>query len=312
MPCGQGGADREVPGVHPFRGDDEGAEVNFHNGLQIVYEYAQKVRAAIAVNAAAGFKPDRDLLEYTTKEKDGGGLKYLRTFLTRVTYPTRDGPEHVTLEEVDTHWGELTLEEALDRERCKKHNGKDKEKRRFLHVVAVQMRLRGHLTPQNRPSALALHGAQGPPAVATAAAGEGGTRAARDSATSEVPTPNMTHEDATGSQLASQVAAVFRSAPGELFLGVPRSEWRRMDALEYFSWSKQCWLPALLRRFDHGALLHLNVKREVSVPSASLRPLSSGRYRRTAYNIVRIEGAEPTEDVIINGSVVIRPQCGFR
>jgi hypothetical protein len=85
-----------------------------------------------------------------------------------------------------------------------------------------------------------------------------------------------------------------------------------MDALEYFSWSKQCWLPALLRRFDHGALLHLNVKREVSVPSASLRPLSSGRYRRTAYNIVRIEGAEPTEDVIINGSVVIRPQCGFR
>jgi hypothetical protein len=48
------------------------------------------------------------------------------------------------------------------------------------------------------------------------------------------------------------------------------------------------------------------------VLSASLRPLSSGRYRRTAYNIVRIEGAEPTEDVIINGSVVIRPQCGFR
>ena len=261
MPCGQGGADREVPGVHPFRGDDEGAEVNFHNGLQIVYEYAQKVRAAIAVNAAAGFKPDRDLLEYTIKEKDGGGLKYLRTFLTRVTYPTRDGPEHVTLAEVDTHWGELTLKEALDRERCKKHNGKDKEKRRFLHVVAVQMRLRGHLTPQNRPSALALHGAQGPPAVATAAAGEGGTRAARDSVTSEVPPPNMTHE---------------------LFLGVPRSEWRRMDALEYFSRSKQCWLPALLRRFDHGALLHLNVKREVSVPSASLRPLSSGRYRRTA------------------------------
>jgi hypothetical protein len=48
------------------------------------------------------------------------------------------------------------------------------------------------------------------------------------------------------------------------------------------------------------------------VLSASLRPLSSGRYRRTAYTIVRIEGAEPTEDVIINGSVVIRPQCGFR
>ena len=81
-----------------------------------------------------------------------------------------------------------------------------------------------------------------------------------------------------------------------------------MDALEYFSWSKRCWLPALLYGFE-GALLHLNVKREVPVVSTSLRTLSVGRYLRTALDLSRIEGAEATADVIINGTVVIRPQC---
>ena len=94
----------------------------------------------------------------------------------------------------------------------------------------------------------------------------------------------------------------------ELFLGLPRSEWRRMDALEYFSRSKRCWLPALLCGFE-GAFLHLNVKREVPVVSTSLRPLSAGRYQRTALGLCRIEGGETTEDVIINGAVVTRPQC---
>ena len=113
-------------------------------------------------------------------------------------------------------------------------------------------------------------------------------------------------------------AATVRVMTGELFLGLPLSEWKRMDAVEYFSQSQQCWIPALLCGFE-GELVHLNVKRGVSMKSSAVRPLLPGRYRRTALEIVRlgaedgIGGAsgEPTEDVIINGEVVRRPQCGF-
>ena len=65
-------------------------------------------------------------------------------------------------------------------------------------------------------------------------------------------------------------------------------------------------------------MVHLNVKRGVDVNSSDLRPLAPGRYRRTALHIVRLRAeddgasAEPSEDVIINGVMVERPQCGFR
>ena len=104
---------------------------------------------------------------------------------------------------------------------------------------------------------------------------------------------------------------------GEFFLGLPLSEWKRMDAVEYFSKSQQCWIPALLCGFE-GELVHLNVKRDVKRKSSAIRPLQPGRYHRTARQIVRCGASgEPseqprTEDVIINGEVVRRPQCGFR
>ena len=104
----------------------------------------------------------------------------------------------------------------------------------------------------------------------------------------------------------------------ELFLGLPLSKWKRMDAVEYFSQSQKCWIPALLCGFE-AELVHLSVKRGVSIKSSAVRPLPPGRYGRTALQIVRLgvedgivdASGEPTEDVIINGEVVQRPQCGF-
>ena len=112
-------------------------------------------------------------------------------------------------------------------------------------------------------------------------------------------------------------AATVRVMTGELFLGLPLSEWKRMDAVEYFSKSQQCWIPALLCGFE-GELVHLNVKRDVKRKSSAIRPLQPGRYHWTARQIVGCGASgEPTEqprteDVIINGEVVRRPQCGFR
>lgn len=145
---------KDIPGVHPFLGPEDretgSAELNFFNALPIVYTYEQKVRCALGMKSS--FSPD-DILVYA-KDADGRAAH-----IASVSYPTHQGDQHVTLDEVNAHWRDVDVHDVLLPERCKRMSEKDIHKRRFLFVVAVSMRCRGHLTAQNRPSSLALYGA---------------------------------------------------------------------------------------------------------------------------------------------------------
>ena len=152
----------EVPGVHPFRGsadaDPPEAELNVCNALQLVYQYTQQVRTACGDKRP--FHPDQIF-------RPSGEC------LSHVTYPAHNGEQIVTAADVERHWGGVCLTDVVPPEVCRKWTRADRQKRRFLYVVAVEMRRRGHLTAQNRASPLALCGAAEPgPAAPAGGAGD--------------------------------------------------------------------------------------------------------------------------------------------
>lgn len=55
-----------------------------------------------------------------------------RKVVTAVKYPTPDGFVSVTAEDMNNYWGEVSLEDVLDPERCKNLKAEDKSKRRAL------------------------------------------------------------------------------------------------------------------------------------------------------------------------------------
>ena len=79
-----------------------------------------------------------------------------RTYLAEVKYPSPDGFIVVMLDDVNTHWGGVALDDVFDPQRARNWTGWDKDCSRFLFAVVVQMRTRGLLTPSNQPSVHAL------------------------------------------------------------------------------------------------------------------------------------------------------------
>ena len=66
-----------------------------------------------------------------------------RKTVCSIKYPTPcrpDGWEVVTRELVEDYWGIVTLQSIIDDARARKLTNEDKDKRRFLFVVAVNMR----------------------------------------------------------------------------------------------------------------------------------------------------------------------------
>eukprot|EP00747_Dinoflagellata_sp_TGD_P221049 gnl/TRDRNA2_/TRDRNA2_92948_c0_seq1.p1 gnl/TRDRNA2_/TRDRNA2_92948_c0~~gnl/TRDRNA2_/TRDRNA2_92948_c0_seq1.p1 ORF type:complete len:426 (-),score=59.54 gnl/TRDRNA2_/TRDRNA2_92948_c0_seq1:83-1276(-) len=139
-------ATKEVAGVYPFRAHT-GAEVNFFNCLQIVYEYSQRTMQQ-------SFDP-QDLYTYS-EEVVCAYPRQVRKYISKVAYPSPQGMQQVTLQDVNRHWGEVALDDVLDHERCRNMDARDKEQRRMLYVVVLKMHQKELLNNDNQPSAYAL------------------------------------------------------------------------------------------------------------------------------------------------------------
>jgi len=140
-----------VEGVYPFYPPNAGtkAEVNLYNCLQMVYEYCAKTMGQ-SLNPEDLFTYDEKVIcDYP---------RQVRKFITEVKYPSPEGFLKVTLEKVNGRWGDTKLETVLDPNRSKNMKQDDKDKRRFLYVVAIEMHERGLLDGNNQPSGKAVHG----------------------------------------------------------------------------------------------------------------------------------------------------------
>ncbi|CAJ1441340.1 unnamed protein product [Effrenium voratum] len=134
------------PGVYPFY-PLGGSEVNFFNGLQIVYEYCAKTMGQ-SINPEDFFTYKEEVVCIFPKQ--------VRKTLVEVRYPSPQGLRTVSEADIEHHWRGTRLDDVLDAERCKNLNGEDKNKRRALFVVAIQMHRQGLLDQNNQPCALAL------------------------------------------------------------------------------------------------------------------------------------------------------------
>ncbi|CAE7265164.1 DCL3A [Symbiodinium natans] len=139
-----------VPGVYPFYPPgDAKSEVNLYNCLQMVYEYCAKTMGQ-SFNPEDLFTYDETVISVYPRQ--------VRKFITEVKYPSPEGFLKVTLPQVNTRWGDTKLESVLDPNRSKNMKQEDKDKRRFLYVVAIEMHEKGLLDGNNQPSGRALHG----------------------------------------------------------------------------------------------------------------------------------------------------------
>eukprot|EP00448_Togula_jolla_P008459 CAMPEP_0170612418 /NCGR_PEP_ID=MMETSP0224-20130122/23714_1 /TAXON_ID=285029 /ORGANISM="Togula jolla, Strain CCCM 725" /LENGTH=815 /DNA_ID=CAMNT_0010937923 /DNA_START=35 /DNA_END=2482 /DNA_ORIENTATION=+ len=143
------GALRGVVGVYPYfpSGGGLGAELNFFNCLQIVYEYCSKTMGQ-------SFDPE-DLFMYAT-EVVCDYPRQVRRYISQVSYPSPMGLLCVTLQEANQHWGDVELEDLLDPDRCKNLDAESKMKRHILYVVAIRMHRQGLLDASNQPTVHAL------------------------------------------------------------------------------------------------------------------------------------------------------------
>ena len=143
--------DRAVPDLYPYgvaAGEDPSGEVNLYNAEGIFTNYCCQVLGQSINVQESLFKIDSQLVRtYPPME---------RTYLAEVNYPSPDGLVVATLENVNMHWGGVSLDDVLDPQRSRNWSGWDKDRSRFLFAVVVQMRIRGLLTPSNQPSVHAL------------------------------------------------------------------------------------------------------------------------------------------------------------
>ncbi|CAE8647706.1 unnamed protein product, partial [Polarella glacialis] len=127
-------------GVHPF--EEPGCQpVHFFNGLEIVYDWCQRVMGQSMQK--------EDLLRRASAELGGG--------LLEVRFPSADeGFQTVSLAEVDQYWGQVRVEDVVEPGRCRNLSRADKEHRRALFVAAVKLRSVGYVDGRNEPSAVQL------------------------------------------------------------------------------------------------------------------------------------------------------------
>eukprot|EP01041_Mallomonas_annulata_P010221 gene10221-21311_t len=134
--------------IYPYRARDllnnNTAELNFFNCLQILYEYVQIVMSQ-------SLNPEDCLYEITHEETSSYPKEY-RSVVASVNFPCPVGVITITADEVKRFWDGNSVENVvLPRERLKNMDPWDIEKRRFVYAVTVRMHEDGWLVC-NRPS----------------------------------------------------------------------------------------------------------------------------------------------------------------
>lgn len=125
----------KLDGIHPFGGGDVGAEVSVYNCRDVVYAYCAKVwKEAFSA----------DSMYEWSKEEEGE--------LLRVIYPTPDGLQSVTREDVECYWAGVNMQEVFDPVRCKRYGRRDRDQMRFLFLLARRLREARHLDEHNQPT----------------------------------------------------------------------------------------------------------------------------------------------------------------
>ena len=125
-----------------------GAKASLHNCVDIFHKYCSQVLRQ---------PPNKDeLYIYETQQIRALGPE-LREVLCAVRFPTPDGYVTVHLNEVNTHWGEVTEEQVAGTQFASKTRA-EFERRRFLYTVIVRMSQLGCLDASLNPSAGALAG----------------------------------------------------------------------------------------------------------------------------------------------------------
>lgn len=140
-------AHADVVGVHPYH-TGAGAEISIFNCVQMVYEYAARCMGA-------SFRPEESMLSYR-EELVCAYPPLRRKSLVAVTVPSPEGFFDVPCAAVDAHWGAVDLDDMAEKKRMRNWEPLDRELRRFLYVVAVELSKRGFLDGNNQPSARAL------------------------------------------------------------------------------------------------------------------------------------------------------------
>lgn len=145
-------AERTIEGFHPFKhgggGSGSGGLVNIYNCVEIFHTYCSRVLGQSLNLAKSG------ILVYRI-EKIRSVLGEVRKHLTRVRYPCPEGYFDVRLEDVDAHWGDHGVNDAIVPGRPLK-TAADKELHRFVYTVVVKMHAAGYLMADNQPSARAI------------------------------------------------------------------------------------------------------------------------------------------------------------
>eukprot|EP00899_Mesostigma_viride_P015396 jgi/Mesvir1/23858/Mv10657-RA.6 len=138
--------------VYPYKGaGGVDGEVNFFNCMTIVYEYVQAVMRQ-------SFDPEDNLFQ--VREDAVRSLPHETSkVILSVTWPTPRGVQVTNAELIHRMWAGRTVESVVRApERTKKMSGWDKDKRRALYVVVLQMHALGLLDAANHatPGARAL------------------------------------------------------------------------------------------------------------------------------------------------------------
>lgn len=125
-----------------------GGEVNFFNCLSIFFKYTQRVLKQ-SFDPDSLFRWRREVVRELPYEE--------RWTLVSVSYPSPTGFCTVSNADVDDFWQGYKVEDVvLPVERYKKLSGQDRDKRRAVYVVVVQLHSLGLLTASNDPSPHAL------------------------------------------------------------------------------------------------------------------------------------------------------------
>jgi len=179
-----------------------GGQVDLYNCPQIMYEYVAKVVGSIA-------KPKELILRF---KNNGPGCKSIE----KVVYPSPDGYQEVTAEEVDEYWGDVNIDSITDKARTRNWKQLDKIKRRHIYVVVIQMKQKGYLGPNNEPTSAAktLTRRKCPPVgIAKALKESSGLPSTTSTTEEETVTLTDSEDDSSGSGREGIIDNALSSSP---------------------------------------------------------------------------------------------------
>ncbi|CAD7934438.1 unnamed protein product [Amoebophrya sp. A25] len=131
-------------GVHPWRVQEQSSWIDIHNCHKIVNEYIQKVLGQSLPEHVQFVTTMRTISEFPLER---------RKVLQHCLLPTPDGEVFITRDDVDKHWGSVSLADVLGiGQTLRKKSGQQQDKTRFVFVAAVQLAKLGYLDDCNKPT----------------------------------------------------------------------------------------------------------------------------------------------------------------